>query len=610
MSTDFFLMSEVERKEYFQTVLLKAKNKLELLDDETFFLLNGLRQYIFSFSTDDEKKQFVSLAAEYINRRGTIAYQLVETLSVVYKILDTECQEIVFDTVFPYCKELLLENRGITTVSIFIKNTHKVYTFEQQIKCKELLKALCDVCTHEELKDTYSYTINNYQKKFVPSKTAKVLLLIAEFQTATSFLQPPLCFLSVATQLKKKSIFYDFLDNRVYSYSTDQLLQFVKQYDYIAITSSPLDQVQTYFLDHRHTIFCQLINEIKNKYPKLKIIVCGAHGTIRSDFVMNNTKTDILIRGEYDFQLPYLLENLILGNDINSIPNLVIRNHDNKIILTKEDKLKMHPIEWQDSLIDYNVIDINDYYGYQYVGNTHLKKKRWSVAQASRGCPYKCIFCYNFYTNSVRYKSIDNLVNELIQMEKMGVSEFFFIDQTFTVDKNYVRTLCKSIIENSIKLNWTCETRVDLIDLETLELMKMAGCIGIWFGIESFDDDVLTINKKDYSRLNYDKMLEVLKQTQIDYRAFIMLGMYGDDYNSLKYTVDKIIENKIHISKTIVKCKERFGTELFDVYTPENVKNEFYCFEQLGLRSGSFASNISENEYELQIKRLMDLNKI
>lgn len=610
MSEDFFLMNEYNRKKYFSNAIIKAREKLETLDDEVFFILNGLKQYIFSFSSDEEKYEFVRVATEYIKNRGDIAYQLVETLSVVYKFLKNDCQNMVFDTVLPYCEELIMDNRGIITVSIFIKNTHKSYNEEQKRRCDSFFQSFKKACDSPQTKDTYSYTEENYFKEFKPSKKARILLLIAEFQTATSFLQPPLCFLGVATQLKEKNIDFDFLDNRVYSYPNEKILEFIEQYDYVAITSSPLDQVQTYFLDHRHTIFCQLVNDIKTRVPKTMVLVCGSHGTIKPDFLINNTKADIVVKGEYDFQLPNLLEKLIKQKDVLDIPNLVIREIGNQCIYTEIDESKMHPNEWENSTIDYSIIDFNDYYGYQYIGNTHLKKKRWSVIQASRGCPYNCIFCYNFYTNKVRFKNIDNLIKEMLQMKEMNVSEMFFIDQTFTVNKYYIRKLCKAMIKNSINIAWTCETRVDLIDYETMQLMKQAGCTGIWFGIESFDENVLAINKKGYSEFDYSEMLKILQETQIDYRAFIMLGMYGDDNDSLKYTVDQIINNKIRISKTIVKCKERFGTELFDAYTPDKTKKELYCFEQLGLRSGTFATNITEKDYDLQIKRLMNLNKM
>ncbi len=608
---DIFLMTDKQRKSYFIENMNKVEDMFEdnkEASDDIFFALNKWKQFLFSFADDKDKKIFVTLSLKYIQKNGQLSYQMIETLSLLYKFIDKQLQKEIFKVVIPVCYELIKENRGITTVTIFLKNTHKAYSEKQSQICKELMNKLKGHCDTDELMDSYTYTVKTCQRHFLPTKDAKILLLMAEFQTATSFLQPPLCLLSVATKLKEKNIDFDILDNRVFSYSTDQILNLTKQYPIIAISSSPLDQVQTYFLDHRHTIFSQLVNAIKERFPEKQIIVCGAHGSVRPDFVLRETKADMIVKGEYEFQLPELIECILSGEDAEKLPNLVIRK-ENDISYTKEDCSSMHPEEWCDNIIDYSLVQTDDYYGYQYINNTHLKKMNWSVVQATRGCPYECIFCYNFYTKKVRYKKIENLIIELKQMEKIGVKEFFFIDQTFTINREYIQNLCKAIIDNNIHLQWTCETRIELVDRTTLVSMKKAGCIGIWFGVESFDKQVLEINKKGYSDISYAQTIKMLDELDIDYRAFIMLGMVGDNEKTLKNTVDEIVKSKIHISKTIVKCKERFGTELYEKYVPEEEKKNFYCFEQLGLRSGGMATDISEAQYNQEISRLMLLNK-
>ena len=601
-----YLLKDEERRNVFNQFIELCNNRSSSVRDEEIFTgLNSIKLYFYNGMPQSEHAKYIECCLKYIKQEKEFYYQLLETLSVIYKELSSNLQNSIFDVFTDCFQTLLASHRGITTISIFIKNTHKVYSPSQTILLNtflDLLKARCI----GELLDTYEYCVNNINRNFVPN-TNKILLLIPEFQTATSFVQPPLCFLSVGSQLQNEKIPFDLLDNRVYSYSINQLTDIASQYDVIACTSSPLDQVQTYFLDHRYSIFVKTINILQSKISNSqKIIVCGAHSTVRSDIVCRDIKPDIIIKGEYDIQLFCLLKRIHQGLDIEELPNLLIRNSGSfrETIVQNE---QAHPTAWADIKINYGLVDPKDYFGYHFIGNTHVKKMRHAVVQATRGCPFHCIFCYNFYTHSVRYKKIEILIMELLLMEKLGFEEFFFIDQTFTINKSYVQELCKNIIDKKIKLRWTCETRIELVDEETIKLMKEAGCVGIWFGIESFDEGVLNINKKGYVESDYIATIDLLKKYGIDYRAFIMLGMKGDTKETLQKTIDTIVKNKIHISKTIVRCKLRYGTELFSEL-PIEKQTSITSFEALGIYNGNLSS-LSSGELSNAEQQLMRLNR-
>ncbi|MBO7529039.1 MAG: radical SAM protein [Bacteroidales bacterium] len=604
---EIYLLNKNEQQRVFrQFVKLCEASSPQVRDEEIFTGLNSIKLYFYTSMDKTKHRKYVECCLWYISQKKEFYYQLIETLSVIYKELEDTLQALIFDE-FSNCFESLLKtHRGITTISIFIKNTHKVYTNNQRTQLDRLLKLLQPLCIGE-LKDTYNYCKTNIGRVFTPT-TNKILLLIPEFQTATSFVQPPLCYLAVGSQLQKEGIPFDILDNRVYSYSIEQLTDIASNYSIIACTSSPLDQVQTYFCDHRYSIFCKTINSLQLKLSyEQKIIVCGAHSTVRSDIVCKDIHPNIILLGEYDIQLYLLLLCVYQGENLDEFPNILIHKNDNDYSINKSDSNAAHPKEWSHLQINYQLIHSYDYFGYHFVGNTHVKKMGHAVVQATRGCPFHCIFCYNFYSHSMRYKDINILVRELKTLMDTGFEEFFFIDQTFTVNLQYVQDLCKSMIDNNIGLKWTCETRIELIDEPTIKIMKKAGCVGIWFGVESFDESVLNINKKGYVKSDYLKTINLLEKYGVDYRAFIMLGMKGDTKESLQKTIDTIIQNKIHISKTIVRCKVRFGTELFDEI-PIELKKRLNSFETLGVYKGELTTLTSKEISEAE-QRLMILNR-
>lgn len=134
--------------------------------------------------------------------------------------------------------------------------------------------------------------------------------------------------------------------------------------------------------------------------------------------------------------------------------------------------------------------------------------------------------------------------------------------------------------------------------------MKKAGCYAIWFGVESFDEEVLKLNQKGYTKTDFSSTIELLNKYNMDYRAFIMIGMKGETKESLKKTVDRIVKYKIKLSKTIVQCQERFGTKMFDDID-ENTKKKLNRFEILGLRKGRLSDKIDQNDINEAVKELI-----
>ena len=88
-----------------------------------------------------------------------------------------------------------------------------------------------------------------------------------------------------------------------------------------------------------------------------------------------------------------------------------------------------------------------------------------------------------------------------------------------------------------------------------------------------------------------------------------MIGMKGETKESLENTVNKILKNKIHLSKTIVYCQERFGTKIFDDL-PNDVKSKINRFEILGLRKGRLSDKIEQSDINKSVKKLMLLSNI
>ena len=109
------------------------------------------------------------------------------------------------------------------------------------------------------------------------------------------------------------------------------------------------------------------------------------------------------------------------------------------------------------------------------------------LVQTAEGCPFSCTFCTIpvVYGLKVSRKPIEYVIRQVREIGKYTNGEIHFVDDIFTLDKNYVRALMARLKKLSKPITWTCMTRVDFVDPELLAEMGRAGCHSILYGVDS-----------------------------------------------------------------------------------------------------------------------------
>ncbi len=189
---------------------------------------------------------------------------------------------------------------------------------------------------------------------------------------------------------------------------------------------------------------------------------------------------------------------------------------------------------------------------------------------ASRGCVYWCEFCTTVRMHGRKYRnrSPKNVVDELEFLHKTyRVAKFTFCDDAFTVDPVRTMEICSEILRRNLKIEWNCGTRVDMLTKELLLKMKEAGCISVWFGVESGSQQVLDAMKKGISPELTTQVFKWVREVGLKPVPNVILGFPGETIESAWKTI-KFVERISPDDVGFYNVATPFpGTPLYDMAT-------------------------------------------
>jgi len=161
-----------------------------------------------------------------------------------------------------------------------------------------------------------------------------------------------------------------------------------------------------------------------------------------------------------------------------------------------------------------------------------------TAIMTSRGCPFECDFCSRpVFGTLFRARNASNVADEIEAVISLGYDRIWFADDCFTLNRKRLMDICDEIIRRGLKIGWECLSRVDTLDLETAEKMKQAGCVRMFFGIESGNDSILKIMKKQITTAQAHSAVQVCKSNGIKTGAFFIVGYPGENEQTILDTV-------------------------------------------------------------------------
>ncbi|MFN7981985.1 MAG: radical SAM protein [Vicinamibacterales bacterium] len=168
-----------------------------------------------------------------------------------------------------------------------------------------------------------------------------------------------------------------------------------------------------------------------------------------------------------------------------------------------------------------------------------LIKGPFTFIVTSRGCPAGCTYCIKHvsYGPTMRMRSPEKLVEEIKLLESLGVHNIHMYADLFTVNRDQVMALCRGILDAGLKITWTCNSRVDFVDDEMLQLMAKSGCHLISWGLESSSKEILTHARKGVDAERARISLLSARKAGIKNWGYFIIGLPGETVETIKSTI-------------------------------------------------------------------------
>lgn len=152
----------------------------------------------------------------------------------------------------------------------------------------------------------------------------------------------------------------------------------------------------------------------------------------------------------------------------------------------------------------------------------------------------QCSFCASaaLHGNKLRMRSVKNVVDEmehLINDHDAGI--IAFMDDTFTLKPSRVAKICDEIIKRELNIYWGCTARADTLSDELLQKLHDSGCITMFLGVESADQQQLDKLNKQLTIEKIRQAFKLARKNDIRTIASVVLGMPGDTRESIERTI-------------------------------------------------------------------------
>ena len=287
----------------------------------------------------------------------------------------------------------------------------------------------------------------------------------------------------------------------------------------------------------------ELLGNLRERLPGTLFVAGGPLPTVNP--AMFSEKFDVVFCGEGDVTFPRFCRDYLSSGsvphdlknlDLPSYPGLYMRR-DGTIVSSPP---VHHPSETLDRL------PLPDRSGFNHARYQAAMEKNTGLKQTSllvtRGCPFSCDFCSKpVWGGLFRKPPLEKVFSEIEEILTLGYTCLWIADDCFTLDSEYLAAFCREMVRRDASVSWTCLSRVDRLTPGIVDLMKRAGCIRVYLGLESGSDETLRLMNKQVTVEQGIRAVHLFSRAGIGTAGFFMVGYPGETAESIEKTFDLVL---------------------------------------------------------------------
>lgn len=273
----------------------------------------------------------------------------------------------------------------------------------------------------------------------------------------------------------------------------------------------------------------RIAQEAKRLFPEVKTIFGGVHPSALPEHVLSESCVDYVCVGEGEIAFPQILAHIQDGGS-QQIANTRYKMPDGRI--SKGPQLGFFQ--------DLDRLPIFD----KTIWEEHMRFQDAYLTMASRGCPFRCTYCFNSFFpklhgheagSYVRYRSPDHMLHELnVAKRRYNFRSVEFFDDVFTLDKKWLKEFLGRY-KKEIGVAFQCFTHIQCIDEEVGRWLNEAGCRAAQIGLQTLDEDYknMVLHRRE-GVADFEKAMVILKKYHILPKLDHMLGLPGEPLTAME----------------------------------------------------------------------------
>ncbi len=269
------------------------------------------------------------------------------------------------------------------------------------------------------------------------------------------------------------------------------------------------------------------------KAKGLPVIWGGPTASVLPEAVFKNACVDAVSVGEGEETWLDLANAYAAGPapELSRIPGLALRDGSGGVFFTPQrpfTDLSVLPDT------DWSFVDVEQYF------QTSYGCKRMLYLYSAKGCPFRCVFCYNkeFHRCTYRKRPLEPLLREIrFLVENHGMDGVYFADELWCRSVREMHETCDALKSLQLDFVWGCQTRIGIFGQEDFDYMYASGCRWVFFGVESGSPRVLQAMNK---HMDYELVVPTFaacKRAGIVTIGSFIAGFPGETEDDMRQTV-------------------------------------------------------------------------